>query len=54
MQYNQAGRLEQRANLAFDNKSFRNAATLYVESVFFYERAKETILRQKALKEKRR
>jgi len=54
MQYNQAGRLEQRANSAFDNKSFRNAATLYVESVFLYERAKETILRQRVLKEKRR
>jgi serine/threonine protein kinase len=54
MQYTQANRLEKRANSAFENKSFRNAATLYVESVFFYERAKETILRQRVLKEKRR
>jgi hypothetical protein len=54
MQYNQANRLEQRANSAFENKSFRNAATLYIESVFLYERTKETILRQRALKEKRR
>jgi hypothetical protein len=54
MQYNQANRLEQRANSAFEKKAFRNAATLYIESVFLYERAKETILRQKALKEKRR
>ncbi len=54
MQYTQASRLEQRANSALKKKAFKNAATLYIESVFFYERAKETILRQRALKEKRR
>jgi hypothetical protein len=54
MQYNQANRLEQRANSALEKKSFKNAATFYVESVFLYERAKETILRQRILKEKRR
>ena len=54
MQYTQANRLEQRANSAFEKKSFKNAATFYVESAFLYERAKETILRQRVLKEKRR
>ena len=54
MQYNQASRLEQRADSALEKKSFKNAATLYIESVFLYERAKETILRQRVLREKRR
>jgi len=54
MQYTQASRLEQRANSAYEKKSFKNAATLYIESVFLYERAKETIMRQRVLKEKRR
>jgi len=54
MQYNQASRLEERANSAFKKKSYKNAATFYVESAFLYERAKETILRQRVLKEKRR
>jgi len=54
MQYTQANRMEQQANSAFEKKSFKNAVTFYVESAFLYERAKETILRQRVLKEKRR
>ena len=54
MQYTQANRMEQQANSAFEKKSFKNAATFYVESAFLYERAKETILRQRVLKKNRR
>ncbi len=54
MQYTQAEILERRANSNLEKKSFKNAATLYIESVFLYERAKETVLRQRILKEKRR
>jgi serine/threonine protein kinase len=44
-----AGRKEQQALSAFENEDFKNAAAAYVEAAYFYERAKERIIRSRAL-----
>jgi hypothetical protein len=39
---------EQQALSAFENEDFKNAAAAFVEAAYFYERAKERILRSRA------
>ena len=44
-----ASRKEQQALSAFENEDYKNAAAAYVEADYFYERAKERIIRSRAV-----